>query len=247
MSTAKRRTRVPETKSEFDSYQRDSTTYLETGTPPRGEELGLSAAELDDWKDYRDEWLVLYPKYTNKNTRTATITENVNAHMHAFAEFAEPLLNRISGSSAITADDRNALNIKERDKTPTRRGLITDTPIVGFKGVGGGRMKAKLRTDSDSSRASMHPLANLIEVRYLITRENPNKPGPTPVPEEGEGTQVPNPGMAPYFFISSKASFEIDLGTDHLGSFVIAFFRWANSSNPANNGPWTLPQIGLIG
>ncbi len=244
MATTQHRRRVPETKSEFDNYQKDSTTHLETGTPARGEELGLITAELDDWKDFRDDWVVLYPKYTNKNIRTTTITENVNTHIKSFALFAEPLLNRISGSAVITSDDRNALNIKERDKTPTRRGLISDVPIVGIKGVGGGRLKIKVRTDSDSSRASVHPLADLIEVRYMLVDEEPEVPGPGPAPDPGSG--IPTPEKASHYFVSSKASFEIETGSGSLGKYVMAFLRWVNSSTPANNGPWTLPQIGLI-
>ena len=245
MTTTKNRKRVPEKKSEFDTYQKDSTLHLESGTPTRGSELGLSVGELNDWKDYRDAWIALYPLYTNKNTRTATVTENVNAHIEDFSAFAEPLLTRMSGSSVINATDRNVLRIKLRDKIPTRRGKIEDTPIVGLKGGGGGAIKAKLRSDSDSSKASMHELADLIEVKYLISNENPEAPAPDPNPGNG-GPDLPNPEDAPHYFISSKANFEIPAGIAHRGKFFIGFFRWVNSTNSANNGPWTLPQIGLI-
>lgn len=244
MTTTKGRKRVPEKKSDFNDYQRNTTLHLETGTPPRGEELGLTTEELEEWQAFLAAWLVLWLLYSNKSTRTSTVIEDVNTHMKNFSEFAEDLLTRMSGSPLLGSVDRSVLNIKERDKTPTRRGKINDTPIVGLKGGGGGSVKAKLRSDSDSSKASMHELSDLIEVKYLIANENPEAPDPNP---GGGGPDLPSPEDAPHYFISSKANFEISVGIAHRGKFFIGFFRWVNSTNPANNGPWTLPQMGLIG
>jgi hypothetical protein len=244
MAKKKKRKRVPETKDDFNTYELDSTELLETGTPRRGEVLGLTSDELDDWIAWRDSGIPLRKLYTNKNTRTKTVIDDMNAHMKGFSGFAELLLNRMAGSSALTNDDRNVLNIKERDKTATRRGKIDDKPIVGMTVIGGGQMKVRVRTTTDASRASMHDLADLIECRYVILTENPSPPGPVPPPS---GLQIPQPADAPNQALSKKALFEIDFGTTNIGKYVVAFYRWTNITNPANNGPWTLPQIGLIG
>jgi hypothetical protein len=150
----------------------------------------------------------------------------------------------MAGSSDITNEDRNVLNLKLRDKTITRRGKIDDKPIIGLSVIGGGQIKARVRTTTDASRASMHDLADLIEFRYFIANNNPSVPGPVPPPQTGD---VPLLSQATNTVISKRAIFEIDLGTDNIGKYLIGFFRWVNTTNAANNGPWTLPQIGLIG
>jgi hypothetical protein len=233
---SKRRRRVPETKPKFDSYQRDSAKHLASGTPPRGEELGLSADELNEWTSFGDVWVMLYPLYTNRNTRTASVVDDVNGHIDAFAKFTRPLLNRISGSAFLNHKDLNVLNITPREKSISRRGKIDDKPMVAFSVIGGGQMKVQVRTTTEAARARMHPLSDLIECRYFIRESN----------SAGPATML-NPAQAPSFLISKKAMFEIDFGTDNLGKYLVAFFRWLNTTKPANNGPWTLPVIGLIG
>lgn len=233
--------RIPDSKSEFNDYQRDSTSHLEAGTPARGITLGLTTGELDDWKDYRDEWVLLYPTYTDTSKRTKTITQNVNDHMTNFRTFAEPLLNRISVSTALNNEDRTILNLPERDKTPTRKGKIEDTPLVGIKGIGGGQVKFRIRGNEDSTRASMHPMADFIEIKYSIAKEEPEETPPTE-----PGSDLPTVDTAKHYAISKKALFVIETGTGNTGKFIVAFVRWANASNPSLCGPWSLPIIGVI-
>lgn len=252
MATESRR-RISNAKGPFDDFIRGATTHLATGTTPtrRGEVLGLTTAELDDWIGLRDDWVVLYPTYTDRNQRTTAITADVNNMMKDFRTFAEPLLNKISVSSVLTNGDRTVLHITERDKTPTRKGKIETVPSVTIRSLGGGQMKFRVNVDEDASRASMHPLADLIEVRYLVqTTEptaSPGGPGVPPPPAPQESAGFPSPDKATNYAISKKALFVLETGSSNTGKFIIAFVRWANASNPANNGPWSLPVIGLIG
>lgn len=240
-----RKRRIPDSKSAFDTYLRDSTTHLISGTPRRGETLGLSATEVDDWEDYRDSWVILYPKYTDVTKRTTLVTQDVNQLMKDFSTFAEPLLIRISGSSALTNEDRGILNLPERDRTPSRKGKIEDKPMVSITSMGGGQVKFRIRGNEDSSRASMHPLADFAEIKYVLVKDKPEgDEGGTPPPDERDG--MPTPDKANQYTISKKALFTLDVGSSHTGHYIIAFVRWVNAGNAANSGPWTLPIIGVI-
>lgn len=162
--------------------------------------------------------------------------------MKDFSAFAEPLLIRMSGSSVLTNTDRTILNLPERDKTPTAKGKIEDVPTVDITPLGGGQMKFRIRTAEDATRASMHEAADFIEVKYLIQGKEVTPP---PTPDPGDGG-LPTVDKATDYTISKKSLFVIELGTGYSGKILIAFVRYANASNPANSGPWTLPKVAVI-
>ena len=125
--------------------------------------------------------------------------------------------------------DRTALNIPERDSEPTARGKIEVAPDVNITSLAGGFMKIRCRIDEDADRASMHPLADAIEMRYFI------------------GTSAPATAEdAPNSFISKKALFTFEAGSENGGQRLYIFCRYMNLSNQANNGPWTTVHSGTI-
>jgi hypothetical protein len=89
----------------------------------------------------------------------------------------------------------------------------------------------------------MHPLADFIEVKYII---QPSKDTPGSDTGGGSDAILPTVEQAGNYFISKKALFIIELGNTHTGKVLIAFVRWANGSNPANSGPWSLPKVSVI-
>ena len=137
---------------------------------------------------------------------------------------------------AITNQDREILHLPERDKSPTAKGKIEDVAIVDIKGIGGNQMKFRIRTEEDASRASVHEEADFIEVKYFIASN-------TPVPG---GPDFPTIEQATSYIISKKAIFILELPTGNTGKLLVAFVRWANASNPANSGPWTLPKYAVV-
>ena len=88
---------------------------------------------------------------------------------------------------------------------------------------------ARLVQIEDATRASMHPLADAIEMRYFI--------GTTP-PATAED--------APNNFISKKALFTFEAGSENGGQRLYIFCRYVNFTNQANNGPWTTVHSGTI-
>jgi len=221
--------RISRKDNVFDQYIRNTATYLAAGTPKNGARLGLIPEEITSWSDYNTAWIGIYPTYTNPATRTRAIKDQKNLIKKNFITFAAPLLTRMGASTAITTTDRNTLNLPERDASPTRRGQINDAPTVNMTSLAGGRMKIRCRIDQDATRASMHPLADAIEMRYQVG-----------------GTQPANAAACPTSFISKKALFTFDADTANDGKKFWSFCRYVNLTNAANNGPWGTLQTGTV-
>lgn len=222
------RRRVPEKDHDFSYYLQNTTKVLETGSPNGAIRLGLSSAEFDQWKDYRDEWLDIYPQYTNLAKRTTTITNQKNHLKKEFTLFAKKPLDKISGSENLTTGDRATFNLPERDRTLTRRGAIIDIPMGEVKGTGGGGLKIRTRRETEAGRCAKHKLADAIEFKYIIYDSMP----------EDFFTNPPTPDDCPNNILSKKAVWHMNVGMKYQGKRIIGFFRWVNISNPTNNSGW---------
>lgn len=252
--------RTPRQDGPFNDYINTTANVLADGTPTGADRLGLTPVQAAAWEQYRTDWNTQYGLYTNKATRTSAVTSQKNNLRKAFTAFASPLLTAMSVHPALTAADRLAFNLPEPDRTPTARGKINDIPVLKLSPLGGGSIKGMVRTSSDASRASRHPLADLIEVRYALLPpsaaaqpQDPTAPAPTPTPTPTPqpmagmtGTPTPvapapptGPDDCPLIFSSTKANFTIALGTAHRTKVMYAFVRWVNTVNPANSGDWS--------
>lgn len=228
--------RVPKKDSDFNQYIHNTDEALQIAGPPTGAaRLGLTTDEADEWHDYRQQWDDLYLLYGNPDTRTKTITENKNNLKADFADFARPLLKRIEGSPNLTTSDRSTFNLPAPDTTPTARGPILEKPDGNFKGIGGAKLQVRAKRSTDANRASMHPLADAAEIKYLIieNRAEPTPPVPTPPGSEFD------PDTFPHSLISSKALFVLNFTAAQQGKRIVAALRWLNLTNPANNSGWS--------
>lgn len=232
------RTRIPKTLSSFDIYIRRVAAFLLTvvGGTSNGERLGLTAAQNTETDAFRKQWYTgnpaapgAYELHSNPDTKTKTTRNKVLQIIKKFSIFFSPLLTLMSVSSELTESDRQVLNLPARDTTPTRRGKIDDAPTVNVSSMAGGRMKVRCRVDQDASRASMHELADAIEMRYQVG-------GATPA----------NAVACPGSFISKKALFTFEAGDANGGQKFYCFCRYVNLTNSENNGPWGTIQTGTV-
>jgi len=235
MSTERR---IPNSLSGFDEYIRRAVPYIQAlgGGVKHGIRLGLTTTELTAAQAFLTSWWTgipatpgIYELHSNPDTKTRTTRNNVVTLMTDFTEFFSPLLTRMGTSSAITETDRSNLSLPAPDRIPTRRGAIEAEPLAGIKSLASARIKVRVRLDEDASRASMHPLADAIEMRYQIG-----------------GTQPANALACPGTVISKKAMFTFDAGVDHDGQKFFGFVRYVNLTNPENNGPWSSIQTGTV-
>lgn len=237
-------TRVPQKDSLFDQYLRNTTAVLEAGIPTGIVRLGLTTAQGNEWIAYRDQWIIVYPKYTDPAQRTTTIKDAKNLLKKDFTTFAENPLKLIEASGNITSADRGTFRLPERDRTPTARGAITGVPFGKLKGTGGGIMEVRVRREEDATYASMHPLADALEFRYLLI-DAPGSPPPPPEPPAGEPEEdnedevIPTPEKLPLSFTSKKAFWRMNLGTQYQGKRIIGYVRWVNLTKPEHNSGWS--------
>jgi hypothetical protein len=249
-------TRIPENISEFNSYINATDDYQKaldpSGIPPgatNASRLGLVSGESTGWTEKRDYWHdTLYPAYNNPITSSSTVKQQVKLFMKDFRTFGNPLLNRMAASGAATSDDEAVFRfVAVRDTVPTERGKIDDIPFGKLIPMGGGEFKIKVRTTSDSTRSSRHPLSDGVEVRWAVV-------APTSEAATGAGTGADpaptGPGSAaaapptvssdcPNTIMSPKAIFVLATGEASKNKNLYCFFRWVNQSKPANNGQWS--------
>jgi hypothetical protein len=189
------------------------------GIPVHTLQLGLTADKLNPLWAMFNSWADLYPKSKDSTQRTKTITGDKNAKRKQIEAKLRELYNDIP-ESALTSTDRDKLNLKLRDTTLTRRGKINDTVTIELKSDAGSRVKVRCRLSEDATRASMHPLADGIEMKYKI------------------GAAPATPEQCTNSMVSKKALFSMEAGMENAGQRLYAFFRYVNLTNPENNGPW---------
>jgi hypothetical protein len=227
------RSRIPRNDGEFDAYIKSSTAYLLLNAAPvNWERLGLIQAEMDEWEQYKNDWIPLYAKQVDLTQRTPTVTHDKNLLKENFTEFASPLLNRMSFSGNIITADRDNLHIQARDMVPTERAVIEDEPYVKLSSRPGGRMQIRCRIDEDSDNASMHPDADGVEVKIKIGAADAAAPA--------------SPNDCSLQVLSSKAKFNYEAGVENAGKRMWIFCRYVNITNAANNGPYSDVHTAII-
>jgi hypothetical protein len=231
--------RIPQDLSGFDEYIRRAVPYINAaggGGTINGTRLGLIAGELTDATAFLDQWYTgnpaspgIYERHSNPDTKTQTTRNMVVTLMDDFTEFFSPLLTRMGTSPEITETDRSTLNLAAPDRVPTARGVIDAEPTVKVNSFASARMQIRVTTDADASRASLHPLADAIEMRYQIG-----------------GTQPANAPACAGMIVSKKAIFNFDAGVDNEGKKFFGFVRYVNLTDPAKNGPWSSLHTGTV-
>jgi len=224
------RHRIPRKNKLFHDFVSTTTaTMAATDLPTVWERLGLTASEKDLWLSLGAAWKAIYTKCSSKVTCTATTIKERNTIKKNFIVFATPVLVRMSGSSALTEDDRAVFNLRKRDVVPTARFKIEGSPMGTLVPVGVATMRLRVRTATDSNRCSIHPLADGVEIRYALVDSSVALGSP-----EEPTTAL----QAPHYVISKRAIFLIPLEASASAKRLYVFMRWVNLSNPAHNGPW---------
>jgi hypothetical protein len=240
--------RIPQTDDPFNTYINSTADALAEGTPTTAVRLGLTAAQAAAWGTYRIDWNTQYARYGNESTRTKGVTASKNKVRKDFTAFASPLLTAMSVHLALTEDDRLTFRLPEPDRTPTARAEIMVTPVGELHPLVGGKMQVRVRVSGDASRASRHPWADHVEMRYALIAPGAEAPTPpagpsAPAPPVTGGAGATQPPVTaadcPLSAISTKAIFTITLGQEHSGKRMYAFFRWVNASNSALSGTWS--------
>jgi len=232
--------RIPQALSEFDTYLTNTVKWLFEGTPPNGERLGLSEEQMMHWRSYATYWKMLYQQSVSDLKSTPVIRQKRDNLWKEFVKFAQPLVNLIAASPALTVGDRRTLRIDPPPARGTRRGRIRGRPFIGIRNGDGATLRISCRSNK-TGRPRMHPLADLIEMRYLLQSPTDIQDGALQWPPRPK-----SPDECPVVVLSSRAIFTVTVGMQHKGKQLCAFFRYINASDPSQNGPWSALQIIVI-
>jgi hypothetical protein len=171
----------------------------------------------------RAEYEPLYIKAQNKTTRNRTDVLNHREMRETYEKEIRSFVKKYCDT--LPNSDKSDLGLTIPDTEPTPRGKIDVYPYVYLKAIGGGDIEIRCRVEEDKTMASMHPLADGVECKYILV---PKGEMPPESQKDAKTAQV-----------SKKARFTVSCGDEKSGDSFWGFFRWVNLTNPANSGPWT--------
>ena len=214
------------TDSEFDEFSDNLSSEVTTNAVawniPSGNATALATA--------RGVYAPLYSVITNKRNRTASQVQDHREGRGVFETFIEGFANQfINPNPAITDSKKEELGFTVRSADSTSRPAITDDVFVKMESLTDGRMRFICRVTSDGNRASVHPDADGVELRYLVSTTAP-----------ASVSQMPNSTVSP------KARFMIQTADGSAGMKIFASLRWVNISSPEKNGPWCPRLEGVV-
>ncbi len=220
--------RIPRTIPAFNTYINSSDDYLQAtpsgGSTPNYQRLGLTNPQATGWSDKRVYWRdTLYPLYSNVNTRTKTVNQNVKQFIKDCHTLGNPLLNIMAASTNATTDDANALNFMLLRKKPTHpTDPITDDIAVGstFKGT---ILNISFRSSHDTKRASLAEGADSVQLLYKI-----GDPAPTDINDTGLKSQL-----------ITKATYKHAIDSNDSGKKLYFYVRWYNTKYPNIANGWS--------
>jgi len=217
--------RIPDFPNSFNNYITNTDAYNSTGTPSNGTRLGMTSTNISDWHAKHSSWSTIYNKYTDPTQRTKAVTADIHLAIKNFKTFANPLLDVIAASPALTNTDAEMYNVAMGHAAPTHpTAPIADNVALNIQPKGGGLLQVSAHPDSSASgRAHKPDGANAVQLAFVYG----NTP-PTGSPDDENIMKE----------ISTKAQF-IHHAESHVGEKMYCWARWVNMNYPNLNGPWS--------
>jgi hypothetical protein len=234
------KSRVPRKISVFNTYIGDTDDRLQDTNPdtsnPYWQDYGLSASEQTDWHDKRVLWSdTLYKDYSNPLKSTSVAKKKVRDFIPDFSTFAKKPLDKIVLADISGIDEEDIFNIKlnrARPSHPTEK--ISDECVLAIRKIKKGMASFSCRTSVDEKRASIPEGADSIQVSYAIVTADD---APIIDPDDKKMTKV----------LSFEAIFDLDLGAENQGMWLLIYGRWYLSRYPQFAGDWNDMQRVVIG
>lgn len=214
----------------FNDYLNNFTSYLKEGTPAtNANRLGITEEEVVELDGLRDEWNPIWEMYADKKiSRTASITARLYGEIDKMVDFdkSHHFLDRIASSVNVTIEDLEVFNIRSgkmqrvASKSPIKS--ISDTVMPTLVQLGGGMVSMKCYS-VESSRPSIHSMANCVQFSFKIGGSPPVSPMDEAMTHDS----------------STRSSLNYGFGPENSGKQVFIFFRWFNSVHTTLAGPWS--------
>lgn len=173
-------------------------------------------------------WIYLWALTSSSTTATKPLRDSRNALQKTMSVLVRNVYDDIP-ESALTDSDRTTLLIPKRDKIPSERSKINTRPTLKLIVQGGARFIVENRVASDSTRTSMHPDADHVELVYCIQDEAPASPA------DCNKSKI---------FTKARAIWELDLADAKQNLHV--YSRWVNATDDAKSSAFTILHTVVI-
>jgi len=220
---------IPLKDDDFFNWQGNFVNLVVTNAPG----WGIPAPDVAALVARRASFEPLYTTAQNKTTRTRA---DVLAHRQSRDLYEKEIRafakSYLMFNPLVTDEDRIDMGLTVRDTEPSPSQPITDVPIIGLKGLGGGDIEVRCRVTTDRTMCSMHPDANVVDYRYVTVESGDVPPS--------------DPEDCPKADSQPKAKFVLRAGAKNSGKRFYGFFRWLNNRRPRQEGPWSNAQTVVI-
>jgi len=223
---------IPVILADFNTFVNRIVPFL--ADPANQSRLGVS----NDNKDLMEEqlgdsstggsWIYLWALTSNETTATKPLRKTRDDLIKVMSTTIRSVYDDII-ESALTNDDRTTLIIPKRNTKPTDRPKMTERPNLKIIVKGGATFVIENRVDKDSTRTSMNPDADFIELAYIIQE--------TPPANVGETNKVK---------VLSKARETISLDPSTAGQKFHCYSRWVNKTDDSKSSPYTRLHSAVI-
>jgi hypothetical protein len=166
-----RRGPIPPKDADFNTYINTAIPYLQANDA----RLGVSGPNVNALVGFLNDWNVLFPKTKDRTQRTPALTEEKNK----LRDKIETLLRKVYADipeSALTTNDRNKLNLPERDTVPTDTELPDNPPNIDLKDNGVSFQKVLAHNFEDPDFDGKPDGVNLINAAWHIGDNPPAHP-----------------------------------------------------------------------
>lgn len=209
---------VPRKIADFVPWQTNLVTKVVAGATA----WGISTDKVTALQAAKAIYMPLYNKIIDPDTKTKGAVQQHREGRKTYSTFLRAFVKEnLRNNSAITIEEKIGLGINPGIAGAGPRPAIDVSPDLQVRAKGDLVIQIQVRSESDSTRPSILPAADGVELRFKIG-------GPAPA----------NYNEAPEVFFSGKARFKKLLEAGAEGVTIYIFARWKNNTDDTKSGPW---------
>ncbi len=217
---------IPIKDGDFNTYIKLAIPYLQANDA----RLGVSGPNVNEMVDKLNDWNDLYPKTQDDTQVTPILIDDKNDLRDEIEELLREVFDDIP-QTALTNADRGKLKLPKRDDVNTPRPKITTVPFVNLLSRSSATIRVRCRVEKDSTRASRHEHADVIELCYLIG---------------GEDDAPERPADCDTTIIFKRALHTVELDVADARKTFYSFTRWKNTSDDSKSSGWSRLESAVI-
>ena len=249
---------IPRDIDGFNIYITLTNEHLLLGSPTNAVRFGWTSQNLSDWQNFKNDWVPLYIKYSDKK---GGYTTNIKSSLEGiiskaiFYDKVNKLILKIKATVGLTSSDCSIFKIPHSYISSTLSKILpasraaknkttisTEAVYPRLMPVIDGFVKIGCFLESDGSGRA-HKLDGFDLVGYKVAVFYW---GTANLPIHAEDTRLSLAYSSKASFILQTAEMTTNLpalaeGTIEPTKVAVFFFRWAKSKHPELDGPWSGP------